>query len=134
MDDNKCIHCGANCGSNPVEWQNLKFCCNGCKTVYQLLNENKLYKYYDIDDSPGIKIDSEDFGNKYEYLDREDIQEKLFDFREGNIVKVKFYIPVIHCASCVWLLEHLNTLNKAIHSSRVNSSVMSRLASSGTST
>ena len=120
MDDNKCIHCGANCGSNPVEWQNLKFCCNGCKTVYQLLNENKLYKYYDIDDSPGIKIDSEDFGNKYEYLDREDIQEKLFDFREGNIVKVKFYIPVIHCASCVWLLEHLNTLNKAIHSSRVN--------------
>ncbi len=120
MKDNKCVHCGADCGSNPVEWQGMKFCCNGCKTVYQLLNENKLYTYYNIEDSPGIKVDTEDFGNKYEYLDREDIQEKLFEFREGDIVKVKFYVPVIHCASCVWLLEHLNTLNPAVNSSRVN--------------
>jgi len=120
MDDNKCIHCGADCGKTPVEWQGMKFCCNGCKTVYQLLNENKLYTYYNIEQSPGIKVETEDFGNKYAYLDREDIQEKIFEFREGNVVKVKFYVPVIHCASCVWLLEHLNTLNKAINSSRVN--------------
>jgi len=120
MEDNKCIHCGADCGSSPVEWQGMKFCCNGCKTVYQLLNENKLYTYYNIEQTPGIKVETEDFGNKYEYLDREDIQEKLFQFREGDIVKVLFYVPVIHCASCVWLLEHLNTLNKAINSSRVN--------------
>jgi Cu+-exporting ATPase len=118
--DNKCVHCGADCGAVPVEWNGHKFCCNGCKTVYQLLNENKLYKYYDIQETPGIRVDAEEFGNKYAYLDREDIQEKLFDFREGNIVKVKFYVPVIHCASCVWLLENLNTINPAVNSSRVN--------------
>ncbi len=118
--DNKCVHCGADCGAVPVEWNGHLFCCNGCKTVYQLLNENKLYKYYDIEPTPGIKVDTESYGNKYAYLDREDIQNKLFDFREGDIVKVKFYVPVIHCASCVWLLEHLNTINPAINSSRVN--------------
>ena len=118
-DDNKCVHCGADCGKSPVVWNNMKFCCNGCKTVYQLLNENKLYGYYEIEDSPGIKIEEEDFGEKYAYLDKEEIKNKIYLFKEGDIVKVKFRIPVIHCASCIWLLEHLNTLNKGI----INSSV-----------
>ncbi|MBN2668505.1 MAG: heavy metal translocating P-type ATPase metal-binding domain-containing protein [Bacteroidales bacterium] len=120
MSDNICVHCGADCGKHPVVWNNKKFCCNGCKTVYQLLNEKQLYSYYNIEKTPGIKIENQDFGNKYAYLDREDIQEKLILFREGDIVKVKFYIPVMHCASCVWLLEHLNTLNQGVQSSRVN--------------
>lgn len=120
MEDNKCVHCGADCGKHPVEWNDMKFCCNGCKSVYQIINQNNLYKYYDIDQTPGIRVDTVEFGNKYAYLDREDIQEKIFEFREGAIVKLKFYVPVIHCASCVWLLEHLNTLNTGIQSSRVN--------------
>ena len=119
-EDNKCVHCGADCGKNPIVWNNMKFCCNGCKTVYQILNENKLFKYYEIDDAPGIKIDKEDFGNKYAYLDKDEVKEKLFEFEEGDIAKVKFYVPVIHCASCIWLLEHLHTLNKAVLNSTVN--------------
>ncbi len=119
-DNNKCIHCGADCGKSPIVWNNMKFCCNGCKTVYQLLNENKLYSYYNLEDNPGIKIDTVDVGNKYEYLDNEEVQEKLFVFKEGNIVKVKFKVPVIHCAACIWLLEHLNTLNKGISNSTVH--------------
>jgi len=119
-ENNKCVHCGADCGKNPIIWNNMKFCCNGCKTVYQILNENKLFKYYEIDNSPGIKIDKEDFGNKYAYLDKEEVKEKLFEFEEGKIAKVKFYVPVIHCASCIWLLEHLHTLNNAVLNSTVN--------------
>ncbi len=119
-ENNKCVHCGADCGKNPIIWNNMKFCCNGCKTVYQILNENKLFKYYEIDNSPGIKIDKEDFGNKYAYLDKEEVKEKLFEFEEGEIAKVKFYVPVIHCASCIWLLEHLHTLNNAVLNSTVN--------------
>ncbi|MCK5731198.1 MAG: heavy metal translocating P-type ATPase metal-binding domain-containing protein, partial [Draconibacterium sp.] len=48
--NNTCVHCGADCGKNPVVWNDEKFCCNGCKTVYQLLNENKLYNYYNLDE------------------------------------------------------------------------------------
>ncbi|RLD94610.1 MAG: hypothetical protein DRJ13_14775, partial [Bacteroidetes bacterium] len=50
--DNSCIHCGADCGKHPVVWNDMPFCCNGCKTVYQLLNENKLFSYYNLDDTP----------------------------------------------------------------------------------
>jgi len=115
-----CIHCGEDCGKHPIMWQNKPFCCNGCKTVYQLLNKNELYSYYEIEDTPGIKVEINDFNDKYAYLDKEEVKEKLYEFKEGDMAKVTLFIPVIHCASCVWLLENLNTLNKGISSSMVN--------------
>lgn len=120
-EENSCVHCGADCGSSPVVWNKLNFCCNGCKTVYQLLNENKLYNYYNLEETPGIKVETTtEFGNKYAFLDNEEVKEKLISFTEGSISKVKFYVPVIHCASCIWLLEHLHKLHKGIRHSFVN--------------
>jgi len=116
----KCVHCGEDCGNYPVMWQGKAFCCNGCKTVYQLLNQNQLYTYYEIENTPGIKVETEDFGSKYAYLDNEEIKEKIYDFSEGDFRKVTFYIPAIHCSSCIWLLENLHTLNKGITHSIVN--------------
>jgi len=120
LEDNSCVHCGADCGKHPVTWKNLPFCCKGCLTVYQLINENKLFSYYEIDQTPGIKVETTGFGNKYAFLDKEEIREKLISFSEGGISKVKFYIPVIHCSSCIWLLEHLYALNGGIKHSFVN--------------
>ena len=119
-ENNACVHCGADCGKNPVIWNNQKFCCNGCKTVYQLLNENKLYKYYDLEETPGVKIETTEFGNKYAFLENDEVKQKLISFSEGGISKVKFFIPVIHCASCIWLLENLQKLNRGIKYSFVN--------------
>jgi len=119
-ENNKCVHCGADCGKVPETWSDLKFCCNGCKTVYQLLHENKLYTYYNLGETPGIKAETTEFGNKYEFLDNEEVAKKLIAFSEGEIAKVRFYVPVIHCASCIWLLEHLSKLHKGIKYSSVN--------------
>jgi P-type Cu+ transporter len=105
---------------NPVVWNGLNFCCNGCKTVYQLLHENKLFNYYKLEETPGVKIETTEFGNKYAFLDNQEVKEKLITFTEGNISKVKFFVPVIHCASCIWLLENLEKLNKGIRFSFVN--------------
>lgn len=120
MDKIICDHCGDDCGRHIVKWDEKSFCCEGCKTVFQILNENKLGGYYDIYKSPGIKLESEDFGNKFSYLDNEEIASKIIYFSEGNYNKVKFYIPEIHCSSCIWLLENLYQLNKAITLSNVN--------------
>lgn len=120
MSDFNCIHCGEDCGKHPVIWQENPFCCEGCKTVYQILNENKLEKYYSIYQSPGIKVDVQDYGNKYAWLDKEEIIKKLVYFSEGEYSKVKLYIPEIHCSSCIWLLENLYQLNPNITQSTVN--------------
>ncbi len=116
----KCVHCGDDCGKYPVVWEGKNFCCHGCKTVYQMLNQNKLNQYYKMVDTPGVKVEHQDFGNKYAFLDNDEIKEKLLDFSEGEISKVTLYIPSIHCASCIWLLENLQTLDKGVKHSLVN--------------
>jgi P-type Cu+ transporter len=115
-----CVHCGEDCGNHPVLWDKKPFCCNGCSTVYQILNQNKLQKYYDIQPMSGIKVQQNDFGNKYSYIDNKEIKEKLLDFSDGGISKATLFIPSIHCASCIWLLENLYILHKGIISSTVN--------------
>jgi len=116
----ECIHCGEDCGRSPIVWEGKNFCCEGCKTVYQLLNENKLSGYYDIYETPGIKVEVQEFGQKYAYLDNDEILKKIVYFKEGEFSKVKLYIPDIHCSSCIWLLENLFQLDKNITQSSVN--------------
>ncbi len=116
----KCVHCGEDCGKTPVMWDGQPFCCHGCKTVYQILNEKKLDKYYAIQPMSGIRIDREEVGDKYAYLDNPEIADSLLEFSDGGFSKVTLFIPTIHCASCIWLLENLNTLDPGILRSSVN--------------
>lgn len=120
MANEKCVHCGADCGKSPVIWEDKPFCCHGCKTVFQILNEKKLDQYYDIQPMSGIRMDNIPETKKFAFLDNEEIQEKLLSFQDGNTSSVKLFIPGIHCASCIWLLEHLNSLHQGIVYSNVN--------------
>lgn len=120
MERASCVHCGADCGPEPVIMNEKPFCCHGCKTVYQILNENKLDKYYDIQPMAGIRIEKGKELKEFAFLDNEEIRTKLLTFSEENTSSVRLFIPGIHCASCIWLLEHLNTLNPAIIHSSVN--------------
>jgi Cu+-exporting ATPase len=119
-ENQKCIHCGEDCGKYPIIWDDKPFCCNGCKTVYQLLNDNKMYTYYQMEKTPGVKVDEHEFGSKFAYLDDDDIKEKLLEFKDGDYSKITLYIPSIHCSACIWLLEHLDTLHPGITHSMVN--------------
>ncbi len=120
MESIKCVHCGDDCGKYPVVWEGKNFCCHGCKSVYQILNHNKLNKYYTIVDTPGVRVEKQEFGNKYAYLDNDEIREKLLDFSEGKISKITLFIPSIHCSSCIWLLENMHLMDKGVKNSLVN--------------
>ena len=119
MDIEKCFHCG-----NPIEQQSrIKFdekifCCNGCKTVYEIFNENDLTCYYDFQSSPGAT--PQDINGKYDFLDKDEISTKLLEFKEDTTHIVSLFIPHIHCSSCIWILENLQKLNPGIASSQVN--------------
>ncbi|MFZ4548001.1 MAG: heavy metal translocating P-type ATPase [Bacteroidales bacterium] len=116
-----CIHCGQDCGKNPIIWNEKPFCCNGCSMVYQILADKKLDRYYEMMPTPGIRIEQENTsGTRYAYLDAEEIKLKLLDFSDGGIARINLFIPAIHCSSCIWLLENLNSLHKGIMHSHVN--------------
>jgi len=114
-----CSHCGADCGSSPLIWKEHQFCCNGCQQVFQMLHELNMQSYYTFEQNPGIKVDDSTHDTKFAFLDKVEIQQKMYEFHEGDIAKVTFYIPSIHCASCIWLLEHLTKLHHGIKHSWV---------------
>ncbi len=118
-----CYHCGLEMTEAETVWFDGKpFCCNGCRTVYEILNKNQLSQYYKINETPGIKTDQidENIRKKYAYLDNEEIEKKLLEFDDGATKVVNFYIPNIHCSSCIWVLENLDRLNENISYSEVN--------------
>src|SRR5690606_27081207 len=39
--------------------------------------------------------------------------------KEDSVAIVTLYIPHIHCSSCIWMLENLNTLNNFITHAQV---------------
>lgn len=114
-----CYHCGDSCDEETILFDEKKFCCFGCKTVYEILSQNDLCDYYQLEQMPGIspKVKS---NNKFEYLENESVIDQLIDFKDENISKIQFYIPQIHCSSCLWLLENLYKLNDGVNSTRVN--------------
>lgn len=112
-----CYHCGDACNSKGIKSGDKVFCCNGCKTVFELLDETTMCEYYAMGNAPGIK----QHGNKkFEFLDEERIQSSLLNFNEGGVSRVTLYIPAIHCSSCIWLLENLHKMNPGIIDSSIH--------------
>lgn len=116
----KCYHCGTVCITRRITRDGHFFCCEGCLLVYELLSEKNLCDYYTLEKHPGLSRIKPLRSDKYAYLDEEAIAEPLYQFRNGSYGIVTFYIPGIHCSSCMWLLEHLYRLHPAIIESRLN--------------
>lgn len=113
-----CFHCGDACLDVEITHNEKSFCCHGCKTVYDILHDNDLSYYYDLEKNPGIS--PQEIAGKYDFLDNESIIEKLLEFNDGKLQIVSFVIPSIHCSSCIWILENLNKLSSSVKSSQVN--------------
>ncbi|OBQ54776.1 heavy metal translocating P-type ATPase metal-binding domain-containing protein [Tamlana sp. s12] len=118
MEHKTCFHCGLDATEADITFDEKPFCCNGCKTVYEIFSENDLTSYYDLQQAPGAT--PKDVEGKYNFLDNAKIVENLLEFNDDNTQIVSLYIPHIHCSSCIWILENLNKLNPAVSSSMVN--------------
>lgn len=114
-----CYHCGQIIAKERISFDEKIFCCNGCKSVFEILNINNLGNFYELNKRSGIRP-NEDNISQFDYLDTPEIFDNVTDFSEGNTSLVTFKIPVIHCSSCIWLLESLHTLNENINYSQVN--------------
>src|SRR5690606_21491113 len=53
VKEKKCFHCGDKLDSTPYILDDHNFCCLGCQTVYQVLNESNLHNYYRYNQHPG---------------------------------------------------------------------------------
>ncbi|RJR10461.1 heavy metal translocating P-type ATPase, partial [Candidatus Parcubacteria bacterium] len=73
-----------------------------------------------MNEQPGKTQNKNLFKKKYEFLDDEDLKKQLLEFTDSKISTVSFFIPDMHCSSCIWLLENLYKINSGILNSKVN--------------
>jgi P-type Cu+ transporter len=106
-----CDHCGDHVKGTGVTADDRVFCCSGCRAVYQILHPS---------DSCPV-VDPSRLGDaRFAYLDEPSLANRLLTFSDGTVNATTFFVPQMHCSSCVWLLENLYRLDPGILSSRVD--------------
>ncbi|HVU58493.1 MAG TPA: heavy metal translocating P-type ATPase metal-binding domain-containing protein [Puia sp.] len=118
-----CDHCGDPCTVHPVKWGEKTFCCEGCRTVFQLLDRSGLCEYYRLNDKPGVSHTSPSHREKFAFLDDEKLAAPFILFQDGHETHTRWYLPQMHCSSCLYLLENLHRLNPGVITSRVDFAV-----------
>lgn len=106
---NTCRLCHKPC-EEEINYSGNLFCCVGCKTVYDILKT----------DAELVLPDMANFGNKFGYLDLEEVRNQILTFQSDTFARLTLTIPSIHCSSCVHLLELLPQFYDTIIQSRVN--------------
>ncbi|HOY16301.1 MAG TPA: heavy metal translocating P-type ATPase metal-binding domain-containing protein [Haliscomenobacter sp.] len=115
----QCYHCSEPLPTIPIPFDEKSFCCEGCRTVYEILNTNGLCQYYAIDETAGISLRGKR-REEYAFLDDPEVLKRLVQFSDGKTTRITLFLPQIHCASCIWLLENLYKLSDGVQSSQVN--------------
>ena len=115
-----CYHCGEDCDDSPIILDDKSFCCDGCSMVYSILAQNDMCRYYSITQNPGINQRQKIRHDKFLFLDDAQVQQSLINFQDEERTFITFYLPHIHCSSCLWLLENLHRIEPAVISSKVD--------------
>lgn len=117
--DIPCVHCGEPVPAALASSDELPFCCDGCRAVYTILQQNGLCTYYDVSsERPNTAASVGAFDGQA--FDSPTVRRYIVEHERDNVVQLMFTVPSIHCASCVWLLERLERLNSGVLRSRVD--------------
>lgn len=100
LEDGSCPHCRRQVLKRSATWP---FCCEGCRTVRELLLAGGFERYYDLRGSERIPPpDLSEPRRSRAWLDAE-----LETLRNagGDLATLEVDLAGIHCAACVWLIE-----------------------------
>ena len=114
-----CYHCGEDCDII-IKVHDKNFCCEGCRSVYEILNKSGMCDYYEISNNPGVSQRIKVREDKFAFLDDKKIEASLISYTDEEQTHVTFYLPQMHCSSCLWLLENIHRLNNGVITSKVN--------------
>lgn len=99
--ESACEHCGAIF----IPTTTQRFCCAGCKFVYELIQSEGLEHYYQIKDAtpPACPLPVQLSTSTYDYCDDLEFIKKL----SPDGLRLRFYLEGLNCTACLWLLEKL---------------------------
>ena len=103
----KCTHCGLPVpGHLLAKDHNEQFCCHGCETAYFILQEDQELLEALQAKREAASAERNEYQN-FTYLDHPSFTEANCKQLDGGIVRVRFVLEGILCASCVFAIEKL---------------------------
>ncbi len=120
-----CTHCKLPCKGETItlEQENtppLVFCCAGCKQVYTLLHSLQLESFYDKLGANRLAPISPFKPHEQEHFSSPAFLDKFTTPLENGLLEVALLLDGIHCAACVWLIEHVLLKQKGIYGVQTN--------------
>ena len=102
-----CSHCDLPVPAALVEPEgDEQFCCQGCRTVYAVIREAGLERYYHFRDDGGAEaVPARTTDKAYTEFDDPTFSELYCRPARDGLVRVELYVEGIHCSACVWLIE-----------------------------
>ncbi len=111
-----CAHC-----RTPLSTRDEKFCCGGCELVFNTIHSLGLSGFYKLRaGTDGEGTEQIPTLKSYAYLSDPEISAQISKELPNKLTEVRFYLPTIHCAACVWILEKLPFVLEGVSSSRVS--------------
>ncbi|MDF3071423.1 MAG: fixI [Polyangiaceae bacterium] len=115
-----CAHCGLPVAPGEVEVDAASFCCEGCRSVYAIVQGSGLAGYYAYrDESDARPVATKTIGRKYQELDDAEFQRQHCTTAEGRR-SVELLLEGVHCSACVWLVERLGRVVPGVIGSRLD--------------
>ena len=124
MPRSSCFHCGqaipdAELVLKPIQGVEQNFCCNGCASVCEVIHEAGLESFYQRTPDGELLAPPPPPNKDIDFYDYDEVQSQyvgdLNDRREITLMS-----DAIHCAACVWLIEHTMAKMEGILLTRVN--------------
>ena len=104
-----CAHCGLPVPGGLVDpAAERQFCCNGCRTVYEMIHGCGLDRFYRLRAEVDVKASpARTTPRKYDDFDSPVFHGLYCQAGPDGEQAVELYLEGVHCAACVWLVEKL---------------------------
>ncbi|MEJ2454381.1 MAG: heavy metal translocating P-type ATPase [Candidatus Thiodiazotropha sp.] len=119
-----CFHCSLPIPPDEVitaeiEGEQQEFCCTGCKAVCQAIYDAGLEGFYQRTPEGTCLAPPPEIPKELALYDLDEVQEE-FVGDLGEEREIHLLVEGIHCAACVWLIEHTLNAMPGVISAQVN--------------
>lgn len=105
-----CFHCGqaipeGDLVLRPIQNQTREFCCHGCAGVCEAIHEAGLESFYQRTPDGELLAPPPPPNKDVEFYDYDEVQSQFVDDLSQKR-EITLMSEAIHCAACIWLIEH----------------------------
>ncbi len=102
-----------------VAGEKHEFCCFSCQTVCQTIHDAGLEGFYQKTPENAELAPPPEQATSFTSYDLDEVQADYADIA-GDVRTIRLLVDGIHCAACVWLIEHSLAKQKGVISANVN--------------